>query len=225
MLPGIMMDITGIKEAEGVLQQQWEEEESFFRAEPYLLSIGTPGGHFLHLNPAWVATFGYTHDELKAKRFTEFVCPDNKQASLEANDKLLSQQDVADFTNRWRFQDGTFRWLQWCAPVAGKLICGLAHDVTEQGKVEEALLAGAILRVARVGRRVLNGSAKPYRLRQPGGLPLLGHSLEELVSLSAQGIDPLLSKRARGELSEEIKLRGSITFETQHRTKQDRCSR
>ena len=50
----------------------------------------------------------------------------------------------------------------------------------------------------------------------------LGRSRQELLSLSIPDIDPLFSKEAWGAFWGEIKPRGSMTFETQHQTKQGR---
>jgi PAS domain S-box-containing protein len=50
----------------------------------------------------------------------------------------------------------------------------------------------------------------------------LGRSREELLSLSIPEIDPLFPKEAWGAIWEKVKTRGSMTFETQHQTKQGR---
>src|ERR1017187_6803210 len=84
-----------------------------------------------------------------------------------------------------------------------------------QGTAAGAILAGACL-----GRRILDEPTRPYRLRQPGGLPLLGRSREELLSLSIPDIDPLFPKEAWAAHWEELKARGSMSIETQHQTKQ-----
>ena len=52
------------------------------------------------------------------------------------------------------------------------------------------------------------------------GCRSLGYSREELLSLSVSDVDPLVPQEAWGPLWEKIKIRGSITFEAQHRTKQ-----
>jgi PAS domain S-box-containing protein len=50
----------------------------------------------------------------------------------------------------------------------------------------------------------------------------LGRSREELLSLSIPDIDPLFPKEAWEAHWEKVKVRGSMTFETQHQTKQGR---
>jgi two-component system, sensor histidine kinase and response regulator len=51
----------------------------------------------------------------------------------------------------------------------------------------------------------------------------LGRSRDELVSLSIPDIDPLLQKEAWGPYWEQLKTRGSLSFETQHQSKQGRA--
>src|SRR5208282_3233801 len=50
----------------------------------------------------------------------------------------------------------------------------------------------------------------------------LGRSREELLSLSIPDIDPLFPKEAWAAVWVELKARGSMSFETQHQTKQGR---
>ena len=127
------------RQAEAALQQKSQELDSFFNVSVDLLCIATIDGYFLRLNPAWETTLGYARDELKAKRFFDFVHSDDVEATREATAALARQQKVVDFANRYRRQDGEFRWLEWRAAAAGKLIYAAARDVTEQRNAEETL--------------------------------------------------------------------------------------
>ena len=51
----------------------------------------TPHGHFLRVNPAWKSTLGYTRDELKAKRFFDFVNPDAVGATRKVTITKMSR--------------------------------------------------------------------------------------------------------------------------------------
>ena len=103
------------------------------------MCIANTDGYFLRLNPAWERTLGYTREELMAKRFLEFVHPDDLDRTQEAVSTLASQQKVSSFENRYRCKDGTYRWLEWSSAPAGKLIYAAARDVTERKQAEEAL--------------------------------------------------------------------------------------
>ena len=45
----------------------------------------------MRLNPAWESTLGYTRDDLKAKRFFDFVNPDDAGATQKATVTKMSR--------------------------------------------------------------------------------------------------------------------------------------
>ena len=61
----------------------------FFKA--YSACITAPDGYFLRLNPAWESTLDHTRDELKAKRFFDFVNPDDVGATRMATITKMSR--------------------------------------------------------------------------------------------------------------------------------------
>jgi two-component system, NarL family, sensor histidine kinase UhpB len=119
--------------------QEPSELDRFFSVSLDLLCIASTDGYFLRLNPAWETTLGYARDQLKTKRFLDFVHADDLEGSLKALATLASQQTVVDFVNRYRRQDGDYRWLQWRAAPAGNMIYAAARDITEQRQADEAL--------------------------------------------------------------------------------------
>ncbi len=127
------------REAETALKVKSAELDSFFNVTPDLLCIATTDGYFVRLNPAWEKTLGYSRDELTARRFLEFIHPDDLESTREAIARLVLQQDVIGFVNRYRSKNGTYRSLEWCSTPAGKQIYAAARDVTDQRKAEEAL--------------------------------------------------------------------------------------
>ena len=125
--------------AEESLRQKTEELDQFFNVTLDLLCIANTDGYFLRLNPAWERILGYTREELMAKRFLDFVHPDDVDSTQEAISTLASQQKVFFFENRYRCKDGTYRWLEWSSAPAGNLIYAAARDVTERKRAEQAL--------------------------------------------------------------------------------------
>jgi signal transduction histidine kinase len=71
-----------------------------------------------------------------AKRFLDFVHPDDLERTHKAVSTLASQQKVIYFENRYRCKDSTYRWLEWNSAPAGNLIYAAARDVTERLKEE-----------------------------------------------------------------------------------------
>jgi PAS domain S-box-containing protein len=127
------------RKAEFLVRRKTEELDQFFNVSLDLLCIANTEGYFLRLNPAAERILGYTREELMAKRFLDFVHPDDLDRTREAVSILASQQKIASFENRYHCKDGTYRWLQWSSAPAGKLIYSAARDVTQHKQAEEGL--------------------------------------------------------------------------------------
>lgn len=115
------------------------ELDRLFNMSLDLLCIAGLDGYFKHVNPAFVRTLGYRHDDLLRKAFIEFVHPDDHESTLAEVAKLAEGIDVVDFENRYLAADGSWRWLAWrstSVPEEG-LIFAVARDVTGQKKLEE----------------------------------------------------------------------------------------
>ena len=133
---GTVHNITERKQTELRIQQTTEELECFFSVALDLLCIANTDGYLLRVNPAWETTLGYSSDELKGRRFLDFVHPDDLESTLEAVAVLSEQQALPNFVNRYRHQDGSYRWLEWRSIPVGNLIYAAARDITERKQVE-----------------------------------------------------------------------------------------
>jgi two-component system, cell cycle sensor histidine kinase and response regulator CckA len=134
------LDITERKRALLELQDRNEEIDQFFSSALDLLCIADTDGNFRRLNPEWERTLGYRLDELLGRPFLDFVHPDDVAATRARMAELMGQTPVANFTNRYRHRDGSYRWIEWRSFPAGKIIYAAARDVTERQKSEAALL-------------------------------------------------------------------------------------
>jgi PAS domain S-box-containing protein len=136
LIAGLWVQKRRKRSVEESLRQKTEELDQFFNLSLELLCIANTDGYFLRLNPAWEKSLGYSREELMAKRFLDFVHPDDLDRTQKAVSGLASQQKVIYFENRYRCKDGTYRWLEWNSAPAGNLIYAAAHDVTERLKEE-----------------------------------------------------------------------------------------
>jgi PAS domain S-box-containing protein len=155
--------------AEESLRQKSEEQDQFFNVTLDLLCIANTDGYFLRLNPAWERILGYTRKELMAKRFLEFVHPDDVDITSKTVSTLASQQKIFLFENRYRCKNGTYRWLQWSSAPAGNLIYAAARDITEHKRAEaEAFQARReLLQLDRLSRMGELTASLAHELNQP----------------------------------------------------------
>jgi PAS domain S-box-containing protein len=99
---------------------------------------------------------------------------------------------------------------------------GVASDITERRQAEEELrLMQFPLEHASDGVFWMNPQARIVYVNE-AACRSLGRSREELLSLSIPDIDPLFPKEVWESFWAEVKVRGSMTFETQYQTKQGR---
>ncbi len=137
----VMLDLTERRAAEKALREKTDELDRYFTQALDLLCIADLDGRFRRVNREWEAVLGYPAGELEGARFLDFVHPDDMDATLSALARLRAQEEVLDFTNRYRAKDGSYRWVEWRSFPAGDLVYSAARDVTERRQVEEALHA------------------------------------------------------------------------------------
>jgi PAS domain S-box-containing protein len=136
---GIAQDTTERKRIAAELLEKYAELEHFFALSLDLWCIASIDGYFLKLNPAWKTALGYPLEELEGKRFLEFVHPDDLQSTLDTLSTLNAQTPVQSFTNRYRHQNGSYRFIEWRSLPNGKLIYATARDVTALKQAHDAL--------------------------------------------------------------------------------------
>jgi PAS domain S-box-containing protein len=120
------------------------EHDYFFHHASDLFRIVDAAGRFVDVNSAWLRTFGVRKDDLYGHSVYEFIHPEDQERSRAAHDRLLAGEVVAGFENRYRCNDGSYRWLRWSAIVdlERDRNYGVARDVTEH-KLISARLASA----------------------------------------------------------------------------------
>ena len=106
-----------------------------------LLAAISLDGRFTLLNPAWEQVLGWTIGELEARPMQELVHPDDVEQTLAL---MLTGHhrtaQFANFTNRYRHRDGSWRWLLWSARCDGENWYAAAKDVTDRMWLERQAL-------------------------------------------------------------------------------------
>jgi two-component system, cell cycle sensor histidine kinase and response regulator CckA len=136
----MFQDVTARLRAEAALREKTAELDRFFSSALDLLCIADTSGTFRRLNPEWERTLGYALDELVGQEFLDFVHPDDIAPTRQRLAELAEQKPVANFRNRYRHKDGSYRWIEWRAYPVGELIYAAARDVTDRMTEQAALL-------------------------------------------------------------------------------------
>ena len=133
-------DITEQIDQKLELQRQRAELDLFFNSSIDLLCIASTEGRFLRLNPEWSHTLGYPLDRLLDIPFLNLVHPEDLRATRAALQRLSNQRPVENFTNRYRCQDGSYRWIEWRSTPVGDRIYASARDITDQKESSEKVV-------------------------------------------------------------------------------------
>jgi PAS domain S-box-containing protein len=144
----VARDISHRKKAEVALQKTNRQLESALQAnqlimdnsEDVICSLDAQGV-FLSTNAACRNLWGYEPEELIGRCFLVLVHPEDRAWSREAEEGTRMSGKRSDFVNRCLRKDGTVVDVLWSASWSATdeiLVC-VAHDVTEQQRVEKAL--------------------------------------------------------------------------------------
>ena len=178
------------------LERQMEllrEYHKFFDVSLDMLCMAGTDGYFKRVNPAFETTLGWTEKELLSRPFTDFVHPDDVDATDQEVAKLSLGIPTVSFENRYRCADGSYKHLLWTShpdPKTGTLYA-IARDITHLKRVHERF------------RLALESSPSAMILVDPEGvIELVNDAAAELfrydkAELLGQSIDSLVPDDVR----------------------------
>jgi len=120
----------------------------FFQHSLDLLATLDAEGRFVDINPRWQDVLGYPVEEMRGRQFTEFMHPDDVEATASVR-REAARGEIAALEGRYRGKDGEYRWLAWSSSPPGPdgLLYGCARDITAYkdalAEREQALLLSA----------------------------------------------------------------------------------
>ncbi len=136
----VVRDITERKKAEAELKESEEELENIFNLSPDMICVCTPEGKFLKVSPSCQRVLGYTQEEILKSGWTKLIHPDDVEPTYKEVAKQLKGASVANFVNRYKHKDGSYRIFEWHAtPSINGIVYASARDITERKQAEEKL--------------------------------------------------------------------------------------
>ena len=233
---GLVISFVGINEVKLVqlqleatlkeLKNKETEINNFFELSLEIMCVANLDGYFKRINPSFQNILGYTTEELMTQPFINFVHPDDVEATLQAVQQLSAGQEIIGFENRYRCQDGSYRWIRWMAAAYEGLIYATAHDLTEEKLAQELQNRQlAAIETATDGIAILNEDK--YIYINQAHLNIFGYSQpEELLGQSwrilyeserinefEQEIFPVLQDKGKWQGVVKAKHRNGHTFD------------
>ncbi|WP_316979866.1 PAS domain S-box protein [Shumkonia mesophila] len=143
---GITRDITERKRAEAALAESEERMRLLLSGVAVGIGVEDLEGRTISVNEGLARMLGYTPEELKAMRFTEYTHPDHAGRDAELFAEMAAgARDGYQLEKRYITRDGSIVWGRLTRTVvkdvqgAPKYCLGMVEDITERKRAEEAL--------------------------------------------------------------------------------------
>ncbi len=135
-----MKDITERKQLE-------RDRERFLAVAADLQIILGSNGYFHWVSPKFESILGWTTAEMTSRHWTEFVHPDDIDPSVAVEASVFAGNELMAFENRYRHQDGSYRWFSWNAQPdpEQQVIYAVAVDITDRKAKEQKIQEQAAL--------------------------------------------------------------------------------
>jgi PAS domain S-box-containing protein len=124
------------------LQSAERERDRIFEMSRDLFAVATFDGYLKSINPAWSRQLGRTDGELLSKPFSQFIHPDDLDATFKVVAALRRGEPVHQFLVRLLRSDGTpisFAWSAMPEAADTGIFYTVGRDITEDQRREEAL--------------------------------------------------------------------------------------
>lgn len=112
--------------------------EKFFTLSLDMCLIAGFDGYFKQLNPRCEQILGFTTKKFLSEPWMQFIHPEDQPSTLKQLQILMSGKQTIQFENRFRCQDGSYKWLSWNATPCHekKLIYAVVRDHSERQQAE-----------------------------------------------------------------------------------------
>jgi PAS domain S-box-containing protein len=218
-------DVTERRRGEEALRASEKRYRLLFERNLAGVLRTTVEGRVLDCNQATVRMFGYDSlEEVRAHPAAHYyVSPSDRDAFVA---KLKSEKSFSNHEMKFRRKNGDAFWVIASFAIVdddaadGRIIEGTLVDITERKRAEKELrLTQSSLEDASDAIFWMDPEARIVYANE-AACRSLDRSRQELLSLSIPDINPVVPKEAWRKVWDELKTKGSMTFETRHQTKQ-----
>jgi PAS domain S-box-containing protein len=115
------------------------ERDRIWQISEDLLGVSNFAGYFISVNPAWTSLLGWSEDEIKGMHVDELRHPDDTPHSIAGRARLAAGVPTVRMENRFRHNDGSWRWLDWTMTAENGLIYIIGRHVTAEKEAAEVL--------------------------------------------------------------------------------------
>ncbi|WP_461516900.1 EAL domain-containing protein [Porticoccus sp.] len=139
---GVHSDITATRKLEQINNRLQQVSDKFFEQSSSLHLIATLDGIVVRINKAWESVLGYSPKDVIDKKFTDYIHPDDLDATYQEMSRLERGLATLRFENRYYHSDGSCRSIRWSADASPSdgLIFAVGADVTEELLADQKLL-------------------------------------------------------------------------------------
>jgi two-component system, sensor histidine kinase len=200
----VSYDITERKETETKLNEVTSRVTGFFDVAHDAICVADSSGKFVSVNPALEKILGYSAQEFEGAGFMDLIHPEDVDLTIKAMKVLAKGEQVHELINRYKRQDGEWRWMEWRATPRDGLVYASARDITERLSHENELLASRELAEQATKAKSQFLANMSHEIRTPlNGVIGIASALSRL-EMSARQRDMVDLIRTSGETLERL---------------------
>ncbi|PUA41547.1 hybrid sensor histidine kinase/response regulator [Pseudomonas protegens] len=121
------------------VQERTQERDRIWQLSTDLMLVADFDGRIVAVNPAWTSLLGWQRDQLEGRSFYDFIHPQDRMAAASASAELARGQSYSRVENRFRHQDGSYRWVSWSAVPDPQHIHAVGRDMQAEREAAQAL--------------------------------------------------------------------------------------
>ncbi|WP_459749845.1 hybrid sensor histidine kinase/response regulator [Pseudomonas sp. 3A(2025)] len=139
----VIHDQEGLRALNDSLEQRvierTRDRDRIWQMSTDLMLVAHFDGIIHALNPAWSSVMGWDEQQLLGTDFMHLVHPDDVEPTRDAMTRLAHGLRIADFKNRYRHANGSYRTIAWAAVPDQQFAHAVGRDIQEQVEASEAL--------------------------------------------------------------------------------------